>query len=180
MRRNIDRRVTMKQHFGFTLVELMVVIGIIGIIAVLAVPNFARIQRQARVRGACQRTAQHFKQIRERAISTNGNYQITFPNQYTYRLLRPNATMQDFKLSGSGGGMVRFGGTGVAGQPPEGNVAAPGVNGIDFPGGFLEIDARGGATSGVLYITDGIDNYAVGINRLGRITTYRYSGGTWN
>ena len=180
MRKSVDQRIIMKHRFGFTLVELMVVIGIIGIIAVLAVPNFARIQRQARVRGACQRTAQHFKQIRERAISTNGNYQITFPNQYTYRLTRPNGTIQDFKLSGSGGGIVYFGGAGVAGQPPEANLPAPGLNGIDFPGGFLEVDSRGGATSGVLYITDGRDNFAVGINRLGRITTYRYSGGTWN
>jgi len=180
MEKNVNRRALTKHRFGFTLVELMVVIAIIGIIAVLAVPNFARIQRQARVRGACQRTAQHFKQIRERAISMNGNFQITFPNQYTYRLSRPNGTIQDFRLSGAGGGIVYFGGAGVAGQPPEASMPAPGVNGIDFPGGFLEIDARGGATGGVLYITDGRDNFAVGINRLGRITTYRYSGGTWN
>ncbi|MGD9378989.1 MAG: prepilin-type N-terminal cleavage/methylation domain-containing protein [candidate division WOR-3 bacterium] len=168
------------RNSGFTLVELMVVIGIIGIIAVLAIPNFARIQREARLRSACQRTAQHFKQLRERAISTNRTYHVDFPDQYTYRLIRPDSSTQNFKLSGSGGGNIRFGGTGVAGQPPEANMAAPGINGIDFPPTrTLTIDGRGGATRGVVYITDNRDNQAVGINRLGRITTYVFSGGTW-
>ena len=169
-----------KMNSGFTLVELMVVIGIIGIVAVLAIPNFARMQRQARVRSACQRTAQHFKQIRERAISTSGTYEVDFPDRYTYRLRRPNGSTESFKLRGAGGGNVQFGGAGVAGQPPEASMPAPGISGIDFPGNRLRIDGRGGASAGVLYITDGRDNFAVGINRLGRITTYRYSGGTWN
>lgn len=180
MEMQIGKKTKRNKNSGFTLVELMVVIGIIGIVAVLAVPNFARMQRQARVRSACQRTAQHFKQIRERAISTNGDYEIHFPNLYTYRLIRPNGTVEDFRLSGTAGGNVHFGGVGVAGQPPEASMAAPGINGRDFPGGVLTIDGRGGASTGVLYITDGRDNFAVGVNRLGRITTYRFSNGTWN
>ena len=166
--------------FGFTLIELMVVIAIIGIVAVLAVPNFARMQREARIRSACQRTAQHFKQIRERAISSGGNYVIRFPDQYHYRMTRPNGSTQDFKIGGLSGQSVSWGGVGVAGQPPEGSMAAPGVNGRDFPGDRLIIDSRGGATRGVLYITNGRDNYAVGVNRLGKFATYHYFAGTWN
>jgi prepilin-type N-terminal cleavage/methylation domain-containing protein len=166
--------------FGFTLVELMVVIAIIGIVAVLAVPNFARMQREARIRSACQRTAQHFKQIRERAISSGGTYLITFPDLYHYRMTRPNSTTQDFRIGGLAGQSIYWGGAGVAGQPPEGSMAAPGVNGRDFPGDRLVIDGRGGATNGVLYITNGRNNYAVGINRIGKVATYRYHAGTWN
>ncbi|KPK64570.1 hypothetical protein AMJ83_02400 [candidate division WOR_3 bacterium SM23_42] len=173
-----------KQHisFGFTLVELMVVIGIIGIIAVLAVPNFARMQRQARIRGACIKTAQHFKQLRERAISTGGTYEIAiaFPDKYHYRMRRPDGSTEDFKLGGLAGPSVYFGGVGVAGQPPEANIAAPGVNGNDFPLGRLIIDGRGGATSGALYITNGRDNWAVGVTRLGKVATYQYMNGSWN
>lgn len=166
--------------FGFTLVELMVVIAIIGIVAVLAVPNFARMQREARIRGACQRTAQHFKQIRERAISSGGTYIVSFPDRYNYLLTRPNGTSEQFHIGGLAGRTVYWGGVAVAGQPPEGNMPAPGVSGIDFPGNRLIIDGRGGATSGVLYITNGRNNYAVGINRLGKVATYRYASGNWN
>lgn len=179
-KRWIDTKKKRLSSFGFTLIELMVVIAIIGIVAVLAVPNFARMQRDARIRGACQRTAQHFKQIRERAISTGGTYYIRFPDPYHYRMTRPNGTTQDFRIGELAGRGVWWGGVNVGGQPPEGNMAAPGVNGNDFPGGLLTIDGRGGATRGVLYITNGGDNYAVGINRLGKMAIYRYSGGTWN
>lgn len=165
---------------GFTLIELMVVIAIIGIIAVIAVPNFARMQRQARTRSACQKTAQHFKSLRERAITSGGTYGISFPNQNTYRLHRPDSTIQDFKLNEIAGGKVYFGGVGVAGLPPEGSMAAPAGDGIDFPSNLLIFDSRGGATSGVVYITDGKDNYAVGVNTLGKIATYEFTGGAWN
>ncbi len=165
---------------GFTLIELMVVIGIIGIIAVIVIPNFASMQRKARTRSAAQKLAQHFKTIRERAIASSGNYSFSFPDDRHYRLQRPDGTTMDFRLGDTDVGKVRFGGTNVGNQPPEANVGAPGVNGIDFPTGVLIIDARGGATSGVAYITDGIDNYAVGINRVGKVATYEYRDGTWN
>jgi prepilin-type N-terminal cleavage/methylation domain-containing protein len=178
MGNNLIKNQMNKRRSGFTLVELMVVIGIIGIIIALAVPNFARMQRDARIRSACQRTAQHFKQLRERAISTSGTYEIQFPDKYRYRLVRPDSSIQDFRLDVSNS--VYFGGVGVAGQPPEGNMAAPGIQGVDFPNSKLFFDGRGGATNGVLYITDGRANYAVGINRLGKIATYKFSAGTWN
>ncbi|UCF71279.1 MAG: prepilin-type N-terminal cleavage/methylation domain-containing protein [candidate division WOR-3 bacterium] len=165
---------------GFTLIELMVVIAIIAIVALIAVPNFTRMQRQARTRSACYKTAQHFKALRERAITSGGTYAINFPDQYSYRLIRPDSTTQDFKLSEIAGGKVYFGGVGVVGQPPEGTTGAPAVDGVDFPSDILFFDGRGGATSGVLYITDGIDNYAVGVNTLGKIATYEFAGGTWN
>ena len=95
-------------------------------------------------------------------------------------MTRPNGATQDFRIGGLTGHGVYWGGVGVAGQPPEGNMAAPGISGIDFPGQTLFIYSRGGASNGVIYITNGKDNFAVGVNRLGKVAIYRYTGGTWN
>jgi len=165
---------------GFSLIELMAVIGIIGILMVLAIPNFANMQRQARIRSAAQEIAQDFRQIRERALSLGHSYQITFPDNRTYVVTRPDGSSTTYKLGSTTGGKVYFGGTGVSGSPPEGSMGAPGIGGIDFPGNVLTIDARGGATKGVIYVTDNHQNYAIGVNTLGKIKVYVYNGsGGW-
>lgn len=165
---------------GFTLIEMMVVIGIIGIVIAFVIPNFAAMQRQARIRAAAQELAQDLRQIRERALSTGRRFSISFPDTRTYLSTNQEGQTKAYKLAGSTGGNIWFGGVGVSGRPPEGSLPAPGVNGIDFPNNVCILDARGGATKGVIYITDGRDNYAVGINTLGKVKVYRHKSGSWN
>ncbi|MEO0215961.1 MAG: prepilin-type N-terminal cleavage/methylation domain-containing protein [candidate division WOR-3 bacterium] len=167
---------------GFTLIELMVVIGIIGIIMLIAIPNFAGMQRQARIRAAAQEIAQDLRQIRERALSKGLIYQVGFPDARTYTVqytdIHGVTHIDSFKIASATGGNIRFGHTNATGSPPEGNGPIP-PSGIDFIGGVLILNNHGGATKGVIYITDGKDNYAVGINTLGKVRVYQYGNNTW-
>jgi prepilin-type N-terminal cleavage/methylation domain-containing protein len=162
---------------GFTLLELMVVITIIGIILVIAIPNFASMQQRARIRAGAHEIAQDFRQIRERALGLSGNFTITRPDNYHYQVTNPNGQITTYKLGSTTGGRLQFGATSAVGTPPEANGAIPG-NGFDFPGGLI-IQARGAATKGVAYITDGKDDYAVGINPLGKVQVYEFTNGVW-
>ena len=81
-----DAYTCIRRTKGFTLIELMVVIVIIGVILLIAVPNFARMQSQARVRAGAQAIAQDFRQIRERALGLSGSFLITSPSSRTYQV----------------------------------------------------------------------------------------------
>jgi len=164
---------------GFTLIELMVVITIIGIIILFAIPNFAHMQQQARIRAGAQAIAQDFRQIRERALSLGQNYIIQAAGNRHYQIISPNGDTTTYKLGQTTGGNLQFGTTGGIGStPPEDPDGTPGT--FDFPpNGQLQFLSRGAATQGVAYINDGKENYAVGVNQVGKIAVYKYSNGAW-
>lgn len=70
------------RHHGFSLVELLAVIGMIGVLAVAAFPVFANFLQAQRTRGAAQELVNLLNQARQLAIATNSRYQaqIDVPN----------------------------------------------------------------------------------------------------
>jgi len=163
---------------GFTAVELLVVITIIGVIIALAVPNFAEMHRLARIRAGAEEVAQDFRQIRERALSTGTAFQVSFPDNRTFMVTDLSLRTTTYKLGGTTGGRLYFGAVDVSGCPPEGSGDPP-CDGIDFPNKVVYFNARGGVDQkGVVYITDGRKNYAVGVNSLGKMKIYKY-GNKW-
>ena len=58
-----------RRHRGFTLLELMVVLGIVGVLLSLAIPRAARYLDAIRVRGAAQEIMSVFATARHHAIA---------------------------------------------------------------------------------------------------------------
>jgi len=181
---NPKRGSQLRYSHGLTLIEVMVVAAIIGIMMVIAIPSFTGMQKKAQVSAAAKEIAQNFKQARERALASANTHQFSFDNTqktYTasYKILLVTHS-KTYKLAGTAGGMIRYGFVGnITAGPPEAWVV-PEKGGIDFgvtgDNDSLIFTGHGGATHGVLYVTDGNENYAIGVNELGKTKVYRNSG----
>jgi prepilin-type N-terminal cleavage/methylation domain-containing protein len=163
---------------GFTLIELMVVIAIIGVVMLFVIPNFANIQRRARIKAGAEEVAQDFRQLRERALSQGQDYRVALPlpDVRNYDVISPGGIVSTRKLGGTTGGQLKFGSQSGAVLP---GYNPPGVNGFPFPGDTCIFFGRGHATAGAAYITDGKQDFAVEVNNIGKIKVWVYNGTTW-
>jgi type II secretion system protein H len=65
--------------YGFTLVELMIVIAIMGIMSSIAAPNFTHYMAERRLNGAARTVMSDLMNARMLAVTLNRNVQVTFP-----------------------------------------------------------------------------------------------------
>lgn len=68
----------MRKDKGFTLVEMMVVIGIMAIVSAIAIPNFFSFAAGMKLRSASRDLYSNFQQARMKAIRHNTRWAIRF------------------------------------------------------------------------------------------------------
>lgn len=79
---------------GFSLLELLVVIGIFGLLVAVAIPGIASYLRSARIEGAANTLAADLRLTRSLASSQRKNYAVAFaPTSYSVVRLTPRATV---------------------------------------------------------------------------------------
>jgi prepilin-type N-terminal cleavage/methylation domain-containing protein len=76
-----------RRQAGFSMVELLVVLGVIALMSTVAIPAIARYMRNYRIRGATQQVAGEIGAARNKAITRNTNLGVLFValSSTTYR-----------------------------------------------------------------------------------------------
>lgn len=78
----------LKSSKGFSLIELLIVIGLIGVLAAIASPYFTKYRHNTNLKEAVRTISGDIQLYKQRAVTENIGYRINFDNssnQYTVR-----------------------------------------------------------------------------------------------
>jgi prepilin-type N-terminal cleavage/methylation domain-containing protein len=136
---------------GFTLIEMMAVLGIMAILMAIAIPRFMSVLPGLRVTQAARQLATDLQLARMKAISQNRRFRVNFVSATSYTIERDN-----------GGAFVTDSGPY---NLPDGILAAVGATWAFQPRGTAD------TTSGVSAVTvaHGAQSAGVQITPVGRI-----------
>ena len=144
--------ILMKKNYGFTLMEVMVVIGIIGIMSAIAIPNYIAWLPKHRMGGAARDIYSVMQSARIRAVKENKHVVINFTIG-----LGAAGIYNVFVDDGSGGGTANDN----MQQPGE-----PTIKNGQMPGDVTMFQAQFGAASWVRFDSRGRPNGVGGAVRI--------------
>ena len=75
------------KQLGFTLIEMMIVIGLLLILTGIAVPNFLSYLPKNRLNGAARQVMGDLMAARMQAVSQNNEFKVFFLNDHEYQIL---------------------------------------------------------------------------------------------
>ena len=187
--KNNFKFIFLTSKYGFTMVELIIVIAIVAILSTVAIPNFLSMRTSSTLRSAARELVGDIQKTKILAIKDNQTCAIQFnpgANPGTYQLISDwggaNSVKKTVSFQGYKSGVVY--GRGGAGQEISGEDFS-GASVADFvsynsPDNALTFNPRGTSNSGYVYITDRTGMvYGVGTLSSGVVILRQWIGGQW-
>ena len=186
----------MKQDSGFTLVELMIVVGVAAILMAFAIPGVLNWLPTYRLKGAANDLFSNLQWTKLNAVKANKNWAIVFDtaNGRYYICSDSGADNVWSTVFGAGANTVEravdfarydsvigYGSGSAITNATTGGGALPGDN-VSYNVNILTFNSRGTCNGGYVYMDNNKNSlsYAVGTRVSGVILMHRWTGSAWN
>lgn len=158
---------TRKYEAGFTLLQLIIVVGILGILASIAIPQYSDWMPKYRLKSAAMDIYSNMQLARLMAIKSNKSYRLIFfatTGNGSYIVRRPDGTIEkriDFRDYDSSGTIGYGGGNAIKNATKSGGSLPN--DGISFNYNTATFNSRGTGSSGYVYLENSRGTaYAIG------------------
>ena len=163
---------------GFTILEIIIVIVVIGIITTISIVTFSRYSSHHRIIGIAQTINQDFRLARQLAREKGENYIVYFRvNEKDYQIYQQGSENSPYEIKKLPVG-IRYGFNSSSTPEPEPGVGKP-ADGVGLTQNRATFTPYGTVNSGVVYITDGQEVYALVIHQIGTTRLWSWNGNNW-